>query len=353
MAKRHRKARPVSIIVTIGALLSVFGVTVAAPSWADDDRAEACLRDTRKVELVNLGSPFGAEPATVRWKTDVPAGCDAVSIELNGRPVAREGTMEAQRDSFGGADYWLQARYGAKADGRTRGLGVTSLLRGRIVSYARQGDSIVEVPTGPGADVAARIAHRVLGAVSEEVRTNIVNVIEIHLIPVGVSMTDLPAFASLRGQTTCADGTIAGCVDDRPWDDVRGLHWGRYLERNAVVAATGVEDLVMGPDAEPGQIPGYTLVHELAHAVLRHGLPARHAEVEAMLATQKARGFEANFIGGDEYTSSNIDEYFAESSTAYLEIAPHEVFRVEHTRETLGAYDPPMLDLLRSVYPYA
>jgi hypothetical protein len=85
--------------------------------------------------------------------------------------------------------------------------------------------------------------------------------VTVYVIPKDGKLTDLPAFASLKGQKT---------MDGRPWEEVRGVANVRI--KNGVAAAVGEENLV-GTGGYQNQ--GYVFVHELGHMVQDHGLPGK------------------------------------------------------------------------------
>jgi hypothetical protein len=96
-------------------------------------------------------------------------------------------------------------------------------------------------------DIAARLAAR---------RVTIV------IIPQNVRMTDLPEFASLRGQRT---------VDGRPWEDVRGVG-GTPTRDGRIVVGISEEDLAKLPN-DPYPVGFSVAEHEIAHVIQNYGLP--------------------------------------------------------------------------------
>lgn len=186
--------------------------------------------------------------------------------------------------------------------------------------------------------------HDVLGSVSTSVKANLRGKnLEVHLIPEQVSLTTLPLWRYLQGQETCGSGTC------RPWSEVRGVGNSNspLLPANTIAIAVG-EEMMFRRSAPSGE-NGYTLVHELGHAVLIHGAPAEYPNVEAARQASIARG-RTSVILRNGY---NKHEYFAEGTAALFDVSGNDLFTREYTPEFLAEREAELLTVLRRVYPLA
>lgn len=126
--------------------------------------------------------------------------------------------------------------------------------------------------------------------------------LKLVIVPHDKKLTDLPEFASLRGQRT---------FDGRDWQDVRGV--GGMRHRGELLVALPEENLARMPGDSYG---GHDVsAHEIAHVVLDHGVTdaERRTVRDAFNARQRAGG-----PWTDDYARSNAGEYFAQGVNAYF-----------------------------------
>ncbi|GAA1040384.1 hypothetical protein GCM10009557_61460 [Virgisporangium ochraceum] len=325
-------------------------LTFAGPATPAGANAGTCVAQTRAT-LTSTGSPFGGDGrSTITWTADVPDGCAPISIKLNGSTVARQGSLKVQPAV--GTAYTLRAVYGSQG----RDLGITGALGGKVLTYATSLAGFVPTPTGVGVPEAGALAHRVLASLSNSSRLQLSGrVVEVHVIPVNVALTDLEPWRYLRNRMTCDDLTpgaapgakIPGCVDDRPWNAVRGTGGTVIPGTNRLAVSVGAEE-VTTTTRVPTNGRGHILVHELGHAVLTYATaPALRTTVTQTLM---ARGPNATYVGRDSYTSSSPDEYWAEGTAALFGYYNAYLLRHEYTEAWLDLNDRPLLGLLRGVY---
>lgn len=153
------------------------------------------------------------------------------------------------------------------------------------------------------------------------------------IIPADRKMTDLPEFASLRGQKT---------FDGRPWEGVRGSG-GSSMPDGRIVIGVSEENLAHLP-ADPYGGKYSVGLHELAHSLQNYALPrADHQAVTDAYDARKAAGGPWT----EAYGSSNEMEYFAQLTNAW--------FGVNNGIGNNGAAwvkanDPPMAGILQRIY---
>jgi hypothetical protein len=153
------------------------------------------------------------------------------------------------------------------------------------------------------------------------------------IIPADRKMTDLPEFASLRGQKT---------FDGRPWEGVRGSGGSSMLDGRIVIGVSEENLAHLPSDPYGGK---YSVgLHELAHSLQNYALPKaeRRAVTEAFDARKAAGG-----PWTEAYGSSNELEYFAQLTNAWFGVNTG----IGHNGAAwVEANDPPMAAILQRLY---
>ena len=155
------------------------------------------------------------------------------------------------------------------------------------------------------------------------------------IIPQDKKLTDLPAFASLRG---------VRLPDGRVWDSVRGVGFVSQDDGTVAVAA-GEENFVEGaaPDGYP---KGFLIAHEFSHAVHGYGVSPDEADSIRRYYRDRESG---HLPFPSHYASTDDREYFAVSASNFFG-------RVlggkdpEAGLDWIRQNDPPMFSLLGRVY---
>jgi hypothetical protein len=165
--------------------------------------------------------------------------------------------------------------------------------------------------------------------------------VQLHIIPHDKQLTDLFEFESLKGEPT---------FDGRRYEDVRGMGGMRF--GRSILFAVGQETLMSVPGKQLGYNRGAVPSHETGHVVGRFALTKSQ---QSRLRDVFARRTKAQGPWVDTYASSNVDEYFASSTSAFFGRAPtnkaNELARF--TRAWLKEHDRPMYALLADVYKRA
>jgi hypothetical protein len=125
------------------------------------------------------------------------------------------------------------------------------------------------------------------------------------IIPRNRKMTDVPAFAGLRGTRT---------FDGRMWDDVRGS--GGMATSAGWAIGVAEETLVRSAGAVGGYGEGTNVgLHELAHTIHAKGVTGEERKrITALYAARK----KANGPWTESYGASNEQEYFAQSTNCFF-----------------------------------
>ncbi len=335
-----RKKKTTAALLIAAAMAGLCGTAAAAPSTA------YCLDATRVSTLTDSGGPFDGG-TRIGWAAS--AGCPGVAFTLGGVAVASSGSVVR--------DPQLTTRYTLTAhlNGQSKNLGSRIAVGGELVGYFWSPAQPLREFTGPGAAEAAAFAAPVVNSLSSAAKTGLLGKrISIHLIPTYFTLTSLAPWQHLNRSTTC-DGAPAGCVDDRPWSEVRGAGGTLVPGTPEIAMAAGVETLMptqRGSDTEYGHL----LVHELGHTILDHAVPATEPAIAGLL-TQ--RGPNADYLGRDSYTKSTPDEYWAEGTAALFGLGGPRVIVTswqrrladEYSETWLSANDPALLERLNAVYP--
>ncbi len=302
----------------------------------------SCLNNTRLNTITATGSPFGGG-TRISWH--VTPGCPEVVVSLGGQ-LGAIGTVHKHPAVT--TKYALTARIGTSS----RVLGSRTALGGRVVEYGVSGYSFVErPPSGPDATAAAQIGHTITSALSESAKLRMLGrKLEVHIIPAYTTLTSLPPWKYLAGKSTCDDQPPeVMCVDDRPWSEVRGIGGTEATGKNYIATAVGSEELAYVSGHPNQHRLGHILAHELSHVFLQKASTGFRATVQDVL---DARGPNADYLGRDSYTRSNIDEYWAEGSAALFRYAYSTTSNSIHefTPEWLAANDPALLGWLNASY---
>ncbi|MEN9787315.1 MAG: hypothetical protein RLZZ299_2579 [Pseudomonadota bacterium] len=156
--------------------------------------------------------------------------------------------------------------------------------------------------------------------------------VTVVIIPQASRMTDVAAFASLRGGRT---------FDGRLWDDVRGSGGMRHGQR--WVLGVAEETLVRLPGSTYGEGTSVGL-HEFAHTLHAKGLGRmEQARVTELYRARK----EAGGPWTESYAAANEQEYFAQATNCF--------FRLnrgigENDPAWLQSNDPALYTLLVGIY---
>ncbi len=141
--------------------------------------------------------------------------------------------------------------------------------------------------------------------------------------------TDLPELRGLARRRNAVG---------QPLDRIRAIFLSPDPpERPEPVVAVGEEDILRIPPAGPKS----QLRHELAHAVYFHGLD--DAERELWVEIYHAARHDGLF--GKTYAATDVDEFFAELTLAYFDVAPYFC-----SREQLRQVAPEAFAFLDRVY---
>lgn len=165
--------------------------------------------------------------------------------------------------------------------------------------------------------------------------------VQLHIVPHDKRLTDLFEFESLRGKKT---------HDGRNYEDVRGVGGMRF--GRSILFAVGQETLMSITGKKLGFTRGAVPSHETAHVVGLFAL-TKSQKVRLDDAFERRTNMQGPWV--DTYASSNAEEYFASSSSAFFGRAPtnktQEVARFN--RAWLKDNDRPMYALLADVYKRA
>jgi hypothetical protein len=337
--KRRAQSLVAAALIALGlASAATAGATDPVPTPEPPDPTPAvCMSLTTLKSFTATGGPF--ETGTnLTW--NVARACPEVTIKLNGAVVGAAGTKAV--DPTVATEYKLTASLGTSV----KTLGARVALAADVVSYVqgRGGLAPIRNSTGEHEVEAMAWTHDVLGSVSTAVMAKLLGKnLEVHLIPEQVSLPTLPLWRYLKGLETCGSGTC------RPWSEVRGAgdSTSPLLPTNTIAIAVG-EEMMFRRSAPSGE-NGYTLIHELGHALLIHGAPGEYPNVEAARQASLARS-RTSVILRNGY---NKDEYFAEGTAALLGVSGNDLFNREYTPEFLVEREPELLTVLRRVYPTA
>lgn len=327
------------------------GITARPPPVDDPtkgdvlDEAVECLGDLSLRRFDASGASFGGR-ATLSWEIDLPSDCVGVQFEIDHQRVNPSGQMTvAPRRT---RTYTLSATvFGGSG---SKALGSTTVVGGSIVGYSRVNGDWRTTPHPATHDPAATAASEVVGRLDESRRRLLLGkVIELHLIPFGATLTDLPPWDHLTGTTKGGDS----------WDDADGAG-GRLREDGRIVMAVAEKELVdIGSDCRAYPV-GYVLIHEMAHTIL--GTPTadgfrRHAVSEADLRALEAAFDDRLAAGGPSLPGVSVlggnkdfEEYWADGTAAFFGTPWDPAQAAAYTPNWLEQHDRPLFELLQRVY---
>jgi|GEM_PF-4688304 len=164
--------------------------------------------------------------------------------------------------------------------------------------------------------------------------------VAVVIIPAHVSMTALPEFAHLKGQTT---------FDGRDWSTVRGSGGSPGPSGRFSIAVA--EEGVTKTDLKEAYPATYSIgMHELAHVLESKGMTGeQRSRVKRLYDAHIARDpGDAKGTFTDKYGSENEQEYFAQSTNAFFD---RNVMGTNHSgRPFLQQNDPEMYAFLVELY---
>jgi len=173
--------------------------------------------------------------------------------------------------------------------------------------------------------------------------------IRIHVIPQDWDLTQLPPWSTLRGLLLPQASTSGSFVENRTFDELRGLGPPECID-GPLDIAIAEEQLVALPQGEHpspdvGDL-GKILVHEVGHGV-ECSLTTEQSTQLDQAYKQAAARYPTGIVGDrPDYSASNRREYFAEGTTAWFEAAEGSTYR----RSWLKDNDPALYDLMSKVY---
>jgi hypothetical protein len=157
--------------------------------------------------------------------------------------------------------------------------------------------------------------------------------VELVIIPKDTQMTALPEFASMRGQRT---------FDGRQWDSVRGVGGTRTDDGRWAVGIPEENLADLPSDSYPGNYSVAT--HELAHVIHEHVTKAEKHAIDLAFEARTAAGGPWT----EAYGSSNVHEYFAQSTNAFFD---RNEGMGQSGKAWLKKNDPAIFELLTKIYP--
>ena len=158
--------------------------------------------------------------------------------------------------------------------------------------------------------------------------------VQLHIIPHDKKLTDLDEFSFLKGKN---------------YDDSRGVGGTKF--GSSILYAVAEENLVSIP-GKPSHYTGFLVSHESGHVVEQFALTkTQRKRLQEAYNTRK----DANGPWLSAYASSDLHEYFAQSTAAFFAHpqSNREADRVAYTRAWLQKNDRPMYKLLTDVYKRA
>jgi hypothetical protein len=194
--------------------------------------------------------------------------------------------------------------------------------------------------------LAVSEANKFMNQVLGSLRQDNVNLLEgmdiqLHIIPYNMKLTDLNEFSFLKGMKDS---------DGRNYDDLRGVGGTKF--GSSILYAVAEETLVHIPGKPSGYYSGFVVSHESGHVVEQFALTKtqRNRLQEAYNARKDANG---PWLSA--YASSNLHEYFAQSTAAFFGHPQNykEADKLAYTRAWLKKNDRLMYKLLTDVYKRA
>ena len=165
--------------------------------------------------------------------------------------------------------------------------------------------------------------------------------VQLHIIPHDKKLTDLDEFSFLKGMKDS---------DGRNYDELRGVGGTKF--GNSILYAVAEETLKHIDGKPSGYYSGFVVSHESGHVVEQFALTkAQSKRLQEAYNERKS----ANGPWLSAYASSNLHEYFAQSTAAFFEHPqnPGAADKTTYTRVWLQKNDRPMYILLTDVYKRA
>jgi hypothetical protein len=330
--------------VSFAAVAALLGAGVA---YAEPGEPDLCLATTSGT-LTTTGTTFGSTP-NVSWS--VTKGCATVKILLAGNEVADSGS--ARITPAVTTTIQLRAKYGPAAKILASKTVITTNVIGYCSTLGPDGLSACTRSTNfRGAGPVSSQGSAMLATLNESDRARMVGrIIEVHVVPPELSVTQIPTYKSLAGPKDCGGYMVVGTTcDGRPYSKIRG--GGGVLIGNRVAMFVGAEEMqnIVSPTPEvnPANFSlGYVFAHELGHTVLDF----------MMNRTLGQQAYDYRMaIGGpwvgylDSYSRSDIGEYWAEGTAAWFGYRVSSQFAADYTKTWLQANDSNLYVRLASVY---
>ncbi len=340
------------------ALTALALATILLGGWAQPataqfkpiDHTAVCLFQTNLTTFTTTGGPF--EGGTkITWKTTSPANCSTLVVAMNGTTVARNGSAVVDPEAT--TKYEFRAKMGTSSTH----LGSTVALGADVVGY-QWGYGITKKmnPNTAEAIKAKQVSGHLTRALSTQAKLQLAGrILEVHIIPADMLLTDLAEWRHLRGTKTCekklGDGTPnPACASPRDWDAIRGAGGMLVPGTNRIVMAVGQESLIYGTGRTTRFALGHVLAHELGHVALEFAAPHEMINVKNVLESNKSTH---DYMGDDAYTRSTPHEYFAEGTAGLFGYERGSGDNVEFTRQWLTVNEPNLIKILLRIFPGA
>lgn len=167
----------------------------------------------------------------------------------------------------------------------------------------------------------------------------------LHTLPRDTALTDLREFAALAHDASAS-------ADGVPWAEVRALTRRADGLRRVHVAVDECHVLDEPPNQNFSRynlLPGYAITHEFAHVLMMAGVlaPDRLERLNHLFASCQARG--GPWL--DDYSQSNVDEYWAQGCSAFWNRPGSDADRITLTPARLRTRDPDLYAMITAVFP--
>ncbi|MFJ4866390.1 hypothetical protein [Streptomyces sp. NPDC088748] len=275
----------------------------------------------------------------VSWNAS--STCPEVKYFLNGAPIAKQGTKSVNPTL--GTAYKFTAKNSASSGIST--LSEVVVVGGDVISYQQFGSSLIPVSrfNSPQSSAVMSMANKITKKVDNPYRSNLIGKkVEVHIIPSNVPLTRLPDFTHL--------GNTGGVVD-RDWSVVRGIGGTPVAnDTQRIAMAVGEEEMAPTPQRDNAYPFGYVMSHEYGHTILDNAAPNLKGIVDNIRKDRIEAG--GDFLGLDSYSSSNLDEYWADGTAAFFKYpysgSPKNV--AEFTPSWVSSNDTPLFNQLWKVF---
>jgi len=232
---------------------------IVKPKPNNSAKAYDCLNKAGANHSFTVDRPAfsGSSVVKIRWNIKPPSSCKSMLFYLDGKSISGAGSKSVV--TFKTTTHRLEANYA----GFGMQFSTVTVPYVKITSYRESFDKVA------ARAAATRHIQLMLGKLKEVNKRRLAGwKIELHIIPANLMLTDLPAYADLRGNPTERDDD-----GNRSFDSIRGAGGVKDYAKKIIKMAVGEEQLVSGirsPFVAKGseQPLGYILVHEMAHTVL-------------------------------------------------------------------------------------